>query len=454
MDKFDVIVIGGGPAGYKATLKLAAAGKNICLIDKNEKSFGGTCLNEGCIPVKSLLKSATVYSDIKNSEKYGIKSTVKTPDLHDLIDIMKSNTESLNIGLNMMLKKAKVHFIFGTASFKTDRIINVMTDSETVCIEADHILIATGSTVKSLPNVKIDGKYICSSKELLLNKEIPEKLLIVGGGVIGCEFASFYNVLGTEVTIVEPMKELLPTEDIDTGKGLQKEFKKKKIKIMTETLLEEVKIVNNKVVATLSGKKNIIDSFDKVLISVGRKAAIDRLHLDNAGVEVENGCIKTNAYLQTNISHIYAAGDVLDTMMLAHTAYDEGILAAKNILGIKTLLETDAIPRVVFSIPQVAGVGLTEKELDDNANIQIYKTFFKSNGKALIDAHNEGHVKIIVDNNTDKILGAAIIGQYATELIHELTLAVKNRLTANDLKATVHGHPTLSETIWETIQQT
>lgn len=446
-----MIVIGGGPAGYKSALKLADVGQNVCLIDRDEQSFGGTCLNEGCIPVKSLLKSATVYSDIKNSERYGIKATVERPQLADLIEVMKSNTERLNTGLNMTLKKAKVKFVFGTASFETDHIVTVTNDAETVRLEANNFIIAAGSEVRSLPNIEMDGQYICSSKELLLNEEIPERLLIVGGGVIGCEFASFYNILGTDVTIVEPMKELLPNEDVDTGKGIQKEFKKKKIKIMTSTLLKSATVENGNVEAMLSGKKETIEVFDKVLISVGRIPALDSLNLENADVKIEKGSIVVDDYLRTSTSHIYAAGDVINTMMLAHTAYDEGTLAAKNILGTHQALKTDAIPRVVFSIPQVAGVGLTEKELPEGADIRILKSFFKSNGKALIDAHDEGHVKIIVDNATDKILGAAIIGQTATELIHELTLAVKNGLTAGNLKGTVHGHPTLSEIIWETI---
>jgi len=448
MNKYDVIVIGGGPAGYKSALKLAGMDKKVCIIDKSSKHLGGTCLNQGCIPVKSLLKSAEVYKTAMNAAEYGVQTGEVSFSLSAVKQKMLKNIELLNNGLAGTIKRAKIEFVEGYGSFVDKNTVAVGEKQ----LQADYIIIAAGSVASELPDIKPDGDRILTSRELLMNEEFPEKLLIIGGGVIGCEFATFYNRLGTAVTIVEPMAELLPNEEEETGKAVKREFKKAGIVSETSSLVKSLTYEEGRVRAVISGKKVREDSFDLVLLAVGRKPNLSGLELSKAGVQTERGHIKVNKYMQTTAENIYSAGDAADGWMLAHSAYDEGMCAAKNIVyGNKYMPERTAVPRVVYCSPEVGAAGLTEEQAADKYEIEVYKTLFKPNAKALIEGAGEGFVKVISDKKSGVVLGACVVGKSATELIHEFIPVIKNKLTVSDLAGCVHGHPTLSETVWETL---
>lgn len=449
MNRYDVIVIGGGPAGYKAALKLAGMDKKVCIVDRSSAHLGGTCLNEGCIPVKSLLKSSEVYKTVKEASEYGVNAGECSFSLSAMIDKMQKNVSILNAGLAGTIKRAKIDVVEGTAEFLDKNTLKVKDDN----LSADYIIIAAGSVSSDLPDIKADGAKILTSRELLLNDRVPEKLLIIGGGVIGCEFATFYSRLGSSVTIVEPMPELLPNEDEDTGKAVRREFKKAGIVSDTSSLVKSLEYDGEKIKAVISGKKVREDIFDLVLLAVGRKANIEGLNLVKAGVQTEKGHVKVNEFMQTTADNIYCAGDAADGWMLAHTAYDEGMCAAKNIVyGNRYKPERTAVPRVVFCYPEVGAVGLTEEQAAENHDIKISKSLFKPNGKAIIDGAGEGFVKIISDTRTDTVLGVSVVGKLATELVHEFVPAVKNRMKISELSTCVHGHPTLSELFWEALQ--
>lgn len=448
MSRYDVAVIGGGPAGYKSALKLAEFGKKVCIVEKNE-NLGGTCLNEGCIPVKSLLKSADVYKTVTEASEYGVSAENSGFDIRKIYEKMRANRDQLRAGLAATVKKAKVDVINGEAVFEDSHTIRIGSGN----LSADYFILAVGSEASELPDIRSDGEKILTSREMLEHEDVPGRLLIIGGGVIGCEFASFYSRLGAEVTIVEPMQELIPNEDAEAGRTLRREFKKAGIKIDTGSVVKSVSTSQDGVSAVISGKKDREELFDLVLLAVGRHAALDGLALEKAGVTTENGHIKVNEYMQTDVSHIYAAGDAADGWMLAHTAYDEGVCAAYNIAGGSLRRpERTAVPRIVFSSPEIGAVGKTEEQAAEIcADVKVYKSLFKPNGKALIEGAVQGFVKIIADNGDGTVLGAVFVGKYATELVYGFLPVVKNRLKVSDISDCVCGHPTLHEAVGDAL---
>lgn len=447
--KKKLVVIGGGPGGYVAAIRAAQLGADVTVVEKSK--LGGTCLNLGCIPTKALLASSEVCHVINNAAQYGIEISGEVKVNFQKIMERKDNiVANLNKGIAFLFKKNGVNLLNGCGDIVDAHTVKVKKDDGSEeKITADVIIIATGSVPVKIPIFPFDGETVITSDEALNLKELPKSMLIVGGGVIGVEFATFYRRLGTEVTIVEMMPHALPPEDADTGKLLERSLKKEKIKLLTDIKIEETFIEDGLAKAKLSDGKVL--SAEKMLVAIGRAPNIADLNLEQLGIKIDRRAIVVDDYLETAVPGIYAIGDAIGGIMLAHKASYEGILAVENaLLAEKKKRDYLVVPRCVFTDPEVAGVGLTEKEAAAK-NIE-YKTVafpFRGLGKAQAIGKYEGHVKLIISPGDDKLLGAAIIGAHATDLIHELALAVKCGITVAEVGETIHAHPTLAEAIME-----
>ncbi len=433
MDRYELAVIGAGWAGFNAAIKAAQLGLKVALIEKN--LLGGTCLNLGCIPTKSLIQSAKIYSLLKKSMRFGVDIDSPKINFEEIQERKNRIIEGLRSGMQFGLKTKNIHYINATAKLISNEELLVGGDA----IKAKYILIATGSYPMELATLKFDGRKILSSNEILNLKTQPQSLLVIGGGVIGCEFASLFNILGTRVSIVELMPQLLPQEDKEIAKKLETIFKKRGIEVHTNT---DVKTIN-------------LNDYETILVSIGRVPNSKDLGFDKIGVKLEKDKIIVDDYLRTNISNIYAAGDCTGNTMLAHFASYQGSQAAENIACPENLknIFTPAIPNCIFTYPDIARVGLTEDETKAKGKeVKIDRFDFLGSGMARILDETEGFIKIITDKNSQEILGASIIGPGAVELIGILTLAIQSRLSASELRRTVFAHPTLSECISETLK--
>nr|WP_320115029.1 dihydrolipoyl dehydrogenase [uncultured Desulfuromonas sp.] len=444
---WDVVVLGGGPAGVMSALKLAMSGKKVCMVEQGPQRLGGTCLHEGCMATKSMLKTAEVYQSIKHAQEYGIEATAAPLDLHCTVMRKNEHLKALNSRLQQMAVQTGLHIQSGHGSFLSPTRIAVDGPEGHVELEAEKIVITTGSRPRELDCVPIDGVQILNSNQLLQQTHLPERLLIIGGGAIGCEFASMFQAFGSDVTLVECAEHLLPHEDRDTGETLQCGLEQRGIRVLTEKTVAGVNKTDAGVELFLQGNTQPLVA-DQVLVAVGRKPNTDWLNLAAAEINCDGEFIVVNDQLQTSQSHIYAAGDVINTMMLAHSAMQESDILVTNLLGHEKKLNINTIPRVVYSFPQVAAVGLTEQELQESSYRALFQPFSES-AKALVDQRQEGHIKLLVDNDNDTICGATIVGDHATELIHELALAISQDLQLGVLKDVVHAHPTLAESIWD-----
>lgn len=445
-----VAVIGGGPGGYVAAIKAAMLGAEVTVIEK--RKVGGTCLNLGCIPTKALLASSSLISSIKEAKDFGIHINGEVESNFDDIMNRKNKVVSQLIsGIEFLFEKRGIKLVNGFGKLvDTNKIEVNKEDGSKELVEADKIILANGSQPVILPMFPYDGDKIITSDEALNLKDVPKSLLIVGGGVIGCEFGQFFRALGTEVTIVEMFDQLLPLEDKDVAKQLQRQFKKDKIKVMTGVKIEKCEIVDNEVVATLSNGKEV--KAEKALLSIGRKPYLDNSGIEDIGIELERGKVIVNENLETNVKGIYAIGDIINTPFLAHVASKEGLVAAQNaVCGNSKTVNYAAVPRCVYTEPEVAGVGKTEKELQENGIEYNTGQFdFRALGKAQAIGHFQGFIKILADKN-DKIIGASIVGPHATDLLTELSLAVHLGLTVEEVGDVIHAHPTLSEGIMEAL---
>ena len=453
VEKFQAVVIGGGPGGYVCAIRLAQLGlKTACI--ESRGSLGGTCLNVGCIPSKSLLNLSEEFHNVKNLSNKGIEvGQVKL----NLNKMMKSKDKAVTVltkGVEFLLKKNKVSYFKGTGSFKSKNevLIKGLDNKETI-IKADNIIIATGSVPVSLPGIDFDEKIILSSTGALKIEKVPKKMVVVGGGYIGLEMGSVWSRLGTEVHVVEFLENITPGMDKEISIEFMKILKKQGIKFHMQHKVETIKKSGSfATVLTLDkeGNKNNFDC-DVVLISVGRKPNTEGLNFDAAGVELdEKERIKTDKNFKTNQDNIFAIGDVINGPMLAHKAEDEGIAVAENIAGQSGHVNYDTIPSVVYTTPEVASIGKTEEQLKEmSIDYKIGKFSFMANSRAKAIDDAEGFVKILADSKTDKVLGAHLIGPHAGELIAEIGIAMEFGASSEDIARTCHAHPTFSEAVKE-----
>ena len=444
-----IAIIGGGPGGYVAAIKAAMLGAEVTVIEK--RKVGGTCLNVGCIPTKALLASSSMLMNIKEAKSFGISIDGEiNADFSAIMSRKDKIVNQLINGIEFLFQKRGINLINGFGKLIDKNNIEVtMEDGSKEVINADKIILANGS-VPIIPEMfPYDGKNVITSDEVLSLEELPKSILIIGGGVIGCEIGQFLRTLGTEVTIVEMNEQLLPYEDKDVAKQLQRQFKKDKIKVMTGVGVQNCEVIDNQVVSTLSNGKQINTQY--ALIAVGRKPNLNNSGIQELGIEINKGKIVVNENLETNIEGIYAIGDLIDTPFLAHVASKEGIVAIENALGKSKVVDYTAVPRCVYTEPEVAAVGKTEKQVKaEGIEYNVGHFDFRALGKAQAIGNFQGFIKVIADEN-DVIVGASIVGPHATDLLTELSLAVHLRLTVEQVGDIIHPHPTLSEGLMEAI---
>lgn len=454
MKEFDVVVIGSGPGGYICAIRCAQLGMKVAIVEKY-KTLGGTCLNVGCIPSKAWLDSSEKYHELMHSFKdHGIEANGVKLDFGVMRDRVKKVVTDVTGGINFLMKKNKIEVFQGMGSFKDANTVIVKGSSETVEIKGSKIVIATGSKPSTLPGVTIDKERVITSTEALVLKELPKKLIVIGGGVIGLELSSVYRRLGSEVTVVEYADSIIATMDTGLGKELHKVLKRDGIEFLLGHGVTEVKATGKKVTVKAKNKAdNTIVTLegDYCLVAVGRRPYTEGLGLDKAGVKMDDrGRVDTNSHLQTNVPHIYAIGDVIKGAMLAHKAEEEGVLVAEYMAGQKPHIDYNLIPGVVYTWPEVAAVGKTEEQL--KAEGREYKSgSFKTtaSGRARASNESDGFVKVLADKKTDEILGVHMIGPRCADMIAEAVLAMEFRASAEDIARTSHAHPTYSESMKE-----
>ncbi len=449
--KYDVIVLGSGPGGYVTAIRASQLGLKTAVIEREE--LGGICLNWGCIPTKALLKSANVFDYIKNAEDYGIKVSAPKADFGGMVARSRGVADGMSKGVTFLLKKNKVDVIMGTGKILAGKRIEVKAhEGGTQILEASNIIIATGARSRQLPNLTQDGNKIIGYREAMTLKSQPKKMVVVGSGAIGVEFAYFYNSIGTDVTIVEYMDGIVPLEDKDIGKQLQKSLKKQGISIKTSAEVTSVDTSGTGCQVTVKTKKGeeVIDC-DIVLSAVGVIANIENIGLEEVGIATDKGKIIVDDFYMSNIPGYFAIGDCVPGQSLAHVASAEGIICVEKIAGQSPdSLDYGNIPGCTYCFPEVASVGMTEQAAKDAGyDIKVGKFPFSASGKASAAGHKEGFVKLIFDAKYGELLGGHMIGANVTEMVAELVAVRKLETTGHELIKTVHPHPTLSEAIME-----
>ena len=445
---FDVIVIGGGPGGYVSAIRAAQLGAKVLLIEKDE--LGGTCLNRGCIPTKAMLSDAKLYDHVKSSSV--LKTEGLRVDMKELLLRKNEVVKRLATGVQFLIKDNGITFSQGMARFLDPKTIEVESQKGKEQFRGQKIIIATGSVSAQIPNVPIDGKTILTSTEMLNLSSIPKDLLIIGGGVIGMEFACLFNGLGSKVTVIEMLPEIISTEDGEVIRGLTTLLKKRKIEIYTETRVKEAKVKKGRseVVAIDKEGKEILFHAEKALVAVGRSPYTEGLQLDKIQIAMNGKFIKVNEKMETSLHGIYAIGDVTGRQMLAHKASAEGIVAAENALGQQSKVDYSKIPNCIYTFPEVASIGLTEKQAKDKGvQVMVGRFPFQSNGRALATGDSEGFVKVIAEKELGQVIGVHILGEHATDLIGGPALALALEATVEEMGKTTQPHPTLTEAISE-----
>ncbi|GAB1403504.1 dihydrolipoyl dehydrogenase [Lentimicrobium sp.] len=451
---YDLIVIGSGPGGYVAAIRAAQLGMKVAVVERAE--LGGICLNWGCIPTKALLKSAEVFDYLKHAADYGISIQGEaSPDFEAIIKRSRGVADGMSKGIQFLLKKNKIETITGNGKLKKDKVVEV-TDSEGKKSEytAKNIILATGARSRELPNLKQDGRKIIGYREAMVLPKKPESMVVVGSGAIGSEFAYFYNTLGTKITLVEIMTNIVPVEDEEVSKQLERSFKKSGMKVMTSSEVLSVDSSGDLCKVTIKTKKGeeVVEA-EIVLSAVGITSNLEDLGLEEAGVEVEKGKVKVDEYYKTTADGIYAIGDIVHGPALAHVASQEGIICVEKIAG-KSVEPMDYgnIPGCTYTSPEIASVGMTEKAAKEAGyDIKVGKFPYSASGKASAAGAKEGFVKVIFDAKYGEWLGAHLIGANVTEMIAEVVVARKLETTGEEIIKAVHPHPTMSEAIMEAV---
>ena len=448
---YDVIVLGSGPGGYVTAIRASQLGMKTAVIEK--ESLGGVCLNWGCIPTKALLKSANVYEYINHAEDYGIKVSSHKADFSAVVKRSRSVAEKMSGGVQFLMKKNKIDVIMGTGKVKPNKTIEVTDEKgEKKDYTAKNIIIATGARSRQLPNLEQDGKQIVGYREAMVLPKMPKKMVIVGSGAIGVEFAYFYNAMGVDVTVVEYLPNIVPVEDIDVSKQLEKTFKKKGMNIMTNSSVEKVEKSSKGCEVHVKTKKGMETlNCDVVLSAVGIQPNIENIGLEETGIVVDAGKIVVNDYYETNIPGYYAIGDVVAGQALAHVASAEGITCVEKIAGQNPEpIDYNNIPGCTYCSPEIASVGMTEKAAKEAGyELKVGKFPFSASGKASAAGHNDGFIKLIFDAKYGELLGGHMIGANVTEMIAEIVALRKLETTGHELIKTVHPHPTMSEAVME-----
>ncbi|MAH06241.1 MAG: dihydrolipoyl dehydrogenase [Alphaproteobacteria bacterium] len=453
---FDVVVIGAGPGGYVAAIRAAQLGMKTAVIEANH--LGGICLNWGCIPTKALLRSAEIYHNMKHAEDYGLKIEGKvTFDLKKIVERSRGVSKQLSGGIGHLLKKNKVTVFdaYGKLAGK-GKIVLEKDGKKTDELTAKHIILATGARARVLQGLEPDGKFVWSYKEAMIPEDMPKKLLVVGSGAIGIEFASFYNTLGVDVTVVELMDRVVPVEDEEISALLGKALKKQGMNIITGAKVTKLDKNKDDVTAHIEDAKGKVTkhNFDRIISAVGIVGNVENIGLENTKVQLDRGHIKVDGYLRTDEPGVYAIGDVVSPPWLAHKASHEGVICVEKIAGLNNVhpMANDNIPACTYCHPQVASLGLTEKQCKEKGlKVKIGRFPFVGNGKAIALGEPEGLIKTIFDEKTGELLGAHMVGAEVTELIQGYTIAKTMETTEEDLMHTIFPHPTLSEMMHESV---
>ncbi|GIN60605.1 dihydrolipoyl dehydrogenase [Robertmurraya siralis] len=458
--EYDLVILGGGTGGYVAAIRASQLGLKTAIVEKGK--LGGTCLHKGCIPSKALLRSAEVFATTKKSEEFGVETTGVSLNFAKVQERKNNIIEQLHKGVQHLIKQGKIDVFAGTGRILGPSIFSPMPgtisvemndETENEMLIPKNVIIGTGSRPRTLPGLDIDGELVMTSDEALQMDSLPHSIIIVGGGVIGIEWASMLSDFGVEVTIIEYADRILPTEDKEISKEMQRLMKKRKINVVTSAKVLPETLLKGETVTISAEVKGIEKQFkaDKILVSVGRIANTEGIGLENTDIQVEKGFIVTNDFYQTKESHIYAIGDCIGGLQLAHVASHEGIVAVEHIAGEKPEpLDYRLISKCIYSAPEVASVGYTEEEAKEKGHkVKVGKFSFRAIGKALVFGESDGFVKMIADEESNDILGVHMIGPHVTDMISEAGLAQVLDATPWEVAHTIHPHPTLSEAIGE-----